>query len=611
MRHIMNRLERYLELVIVFLVLSLLCSPSARAAEIQEIDNDPASDTSEPIVEEVLPVEDQQPSAFTKANDGTLEFHARNLDIVSALTQLRLLEERNIVISNKVTGTVSADLYGLNFAEALRAILRASNLVARQEGSFLYVHTPEEAKRAAEEAKLLASEAEKLIIGRRKLITHIFHLYYTSAPEVAILLRPLASENGDMATTSASQKGIAADTEAAGGNDFASADTIVVSDYPENIEQMKRVVAKVDVRPRQILIEATILAASLNEDNSLGIDFNVLAGVDFRGMSASSPGGTSMTLGNVPSAKFDSGTISGDSNFISGLPAGGLNFGFIKNDIAVFIHALEQITDTTVLANPKILVLNKQRGEVMVGRRDGYITTTTTETSTIQTVEFLETGTRLIFRPYIGNDGYVRLEIHPEDSTGGLTDAGLPFEETAEVTTNVLVKDGSTIVIGGLFRDNMIINRGQVPWFGNIPIVGALFRRTRDDSTRQEVIILLTPHIIDDPANEDAEKLLSNTETLRVGARQGVQWHGRERLAQGHYRSARKYIDRGDKTRALYELNAAINLFPRFLEAIQLKEELLQERLAEPTGSAIKDLIANRIAKSQKPSEQPQRKGLQ
>ncbi len=76
-------------------------------------------------------------------------------------------------------------------------------------------------------------------------------------------------------------------------------------------------------------------------------------------------------------------------------------------------------------------------------------------------------------------------------------------------------------------------------------------------------------------------------------------------------KDASKYIDRGDKTRALYELNAAINLFPRFLEAIQLKEELLQERLAEPTGSAIKDLIANRIAKSQKPSDQPQRKGLQ
>ncbi|GAF84117.1 unnamed protein product, partial [marine sediment metagenome] len=196
------------------------------------------------------------------------------------------------------------------------------------------------------------------------------------------------------------------------------------------------------------------------------------------------------------------------------------------------------------------------------------------------------------------------------DSTGGLNDAGLPFEETTEVTTNVLVKDGTTIVIGGLFRDNMIIRRGQVPWFGNIPVLGAIFRRTRDDSTKQEVIILLTPHIIDDPANENADELLSETETLRVGMRQGLQWHGRERLAQGHYRSARKFFDKGNNARALWELNAAINLYPRFLEAIQLREELLGEKLAEPTGSAIKDLIINRIARSDKPSEQSEEKGL-
>ena len=604
----MNRFKRYSKIVIMLLTLFLPCQRLALASDSPDTNGDAPAEVSESIVEQLLPVEEQQVQAFSRTNDGTLEFHARNLDIVSALTQLRLLEERNIVVSNKVEGTISADLYGLNFEEALSAILRASGLVASQEGPFIYVHT-------AEEAKQLASEAAKLIIGRRRTITHIFHLYYASAPEVIGLLRPLASEQGNLAATSASEKGIAANTEAAGGNNFAATDTIVVSDYPENIEQMKRVVAKVDIRPRQVMIEATILTASLREDNALGIDFNVLAGVDFRQMGGTSPSGTSMGLGNVPAAELDGGMGSAHTDFISGLgitPGGaGLNIGILKNGIGLFIQALEQITDTTVLANPKVLVLNKQRGEVMVGRRDGYVTTTTTETSTVETVEFLETGTRLIFRPYVGNDGYVRLEIHPEDSTGGLTADNLPFEETAEVTTNVLVKDGSTIVIGGLFRDNMLVKRGQAPWLGNIPVVGALFRRTRDDSTRQEVIILLTPHIIEDPASENDEDLLADTEAIRVGSRQGLQWHGRERLAQGHYRSARKYIESGDKTRALCELNAAINLFPSFLDAIKLREELLQKKLAEPTGSAIRDLIANRITKPQRPSEQSQRKGLQ
>jgi len=560
---------------------------SAWAAENPEASSPTRGET---ISEQSPSAPGRQKEAFTRATDGTLEFHARELDVVSVLNQLRLIEKQNIVVSNKISGTISADLYAVSFEEALQAILRASNLAARREGPFIYVHTLE--------------EAEKLTAAERKLTTHIFHLYYTSAPEVVTLLKPLSSKQGYLASTTASEKGIPADKEAAGGNNFAAADAIVVLDYPENIEQMKEVVAKVDIRPRQVLIEATILAASLHEDNSLGIDFNALAGVDFRQMSATSPGGTSITLGNVPAAQLDQATLSANTNFISGLPAGGLNIGFVKNGIGVFIHALEQITDTTVLANPKVLVLNKQRGEVMVGRRDGYLTTTTTETSTVQTVEFLETGTRLIFRPYIGNDGYVRLEIHPEDSTGGLTEAGLPFEETAEVTTNVLVKDGQTIVIGGLFRDNMTARRGQIPWLGNIPWLGAVFRRTRDDNMKQEVIILLTPHIVDDPAaDEYSEQMLAETETLRVGMRQGLQWHGRERLAQGHFRAARKYLATGQKTRALWELNAAINLYPRFLEALQLREELLGEQLAEPTGSAIKDMIINRVSQPRNLSE--------
>jgi len=536
----------------------------------------------------------QKALAFTKDSHGKLEFHARNLDIVSALAQLRTIEKRNLIVSRNVSGTITADLYGVTFEQALQAILRMGDLVARQEGSFIYIYTRQEA------AAIAASSL--------RLQTHVFHLYYASAAEVVELLKPLLSPDGRLATTNAAEEGIAADTESAGGYRFAATDAVVVTDYPANIERMKKIVAQVDVRPKQVLIEATILAASLREDNSLGIDFTALVGVDFRQLSAVSTGGSNLVLGPLPDAQFDGTTINGSTNFTAGMPSGGLNIGYLKNGIAVFLHALEQVTDTTVLANPKVLVLNKQRGEVMVGRRDGYLTTTTTETATVQTVEFLETGTRLIFRPFIGNDGYVRLEIHPEDSTGGLTEAGLPFEETAEVTTNVLVKDGTTVVIGGLFRDNINARRAQVPVLGDLPLLGPAFRRTRDESVRQEVIILLTPHIIDDPAEDTySRQLLADAETMRVGLRRGLQWHGRQRLAQAHFRQAQKDLQRGDSRSALWRLTAAINLYPRFLEAIRLREELLAEPLAEPAGSAIKDLILNRIkASSQNQQTQPE-----
>jgi type II secretory pathway component GspD/PulD (secretin) len=432
----------------------------------------------------------------------------------------------------------------------------------------------------------------------------MFRLGYVSAEEALKLIQPLLSRDGKASATVASQKGIPTNKEGAGGNEYAAPDTLVVVDYPETIEQIQAVITEIDARPRQVMIEATILAASLQDDNSMGVDFVALCGIDFQGIGATSTGGGNVALGDVPTAQLDNSTTVAGTQFIDGLPKGGLKVGWLKNGIGAFVQALEQVTDTVVLANPKVLVLNKQRGEVMVGRRDGYKTVITTETTTIESVQFLETGTRLIFRPFVGTDGYIRLEIHPEDSTGGLTDTGLPFEETAEVTTNIVVKDGTTAVIGGLFRDNTKLLRGQVPLLGEIPGLGAAFRRTRDNVLKQEVIILLTPHIVDDPSQDKyARQLLDDSEKLRVGLRKGLQWHGRERLSQAYYRAASAHLDKGHRTLALWEADAAIGLQPAFIEAIRLREQILEKDFTEPSGSAIRDVVLKHIKGEQKPAE--------
>src|SRR5690606_15602917 len=134
-----------------------------------------------------------------------------------------------------------------------------------------------------------------------------------------------------------------------------------------------------------------------------------------------SPGVQDITTGLVPVQSLSETTLTARTDLNGAVPGGGFTFGIIKDQISLFIRALESVTDTNVIANPKVLALNKQFGQVIVGRRDGYITTTITETTATQTVEFLETGTILSFRPFIGDDGYVRMEIHPKDSTGGLT----------------------------------------------------------------------------------------------------------------------------------------------------------------------------------------------
>ena len=290
----------------------------------------------------------------------------------------------------------------------------------------------------------------------------------------------------------------------------------------------------------------------------------------------------------------------GTGNSFSSQVNGGLKLGVVSNNLAVFLSALESVTDTTVLANPKVLALNKQKGEVIVGRQDGYLTTTVTENAQTQTVQFLETGTRLIFRPFIGDDGYIRMEIHPEDSSGGLQgSANLPFKSTTEVTSNVLVKDNHTIVIGGLFRESSTSARGQIPILGNLPLAGPLFRQQRDQTVRQEIIILITPHIIkdDDAYSRTSEGERTEMEKLRVGVRKGMQPWGRERMAEVSYEWARDEMDKPnpDRCKALWHLDCALNLNPKFLEAIDLKEQITGKTVTDVDNSIIRKLVLNQV----------------
>ena len=281
-----------------------------------------------------------------------------------------------------------------------------------------------------------------------------------------------------------------------------------------------------------------------------------------------------------------------------------MQVGIVKNNLGVFISALEAVTDATILANPKVLVLNKQPGDVHVGQELGYQTTTVTQTTSTQTVQYLDTGTILTFRPFIGDDGYIRMEIHPEDSTGVLVN-NLPQKTTTEVTSNIMVKDGSTIVIGGLFRENSQTTRNQVPLLGSLPFAGPLFRSKADTTQRQEIIILLTPHIVKDDAayGRMGEQELREAERLRVGVRKGMMWFGRERLAESCYEDAVDEMNKPhpDIDKAIWHLNCAINLNPKFSEAIAMKEQLTGKEVTDVDNSTIRSFVQRAIIEDTAP----------
>jgi type IV pilus assembly protein PilQ len=569
----------------------------------------PAAGEVDPFAEAV-PVEAVQNRAGSGSADvrlsdmGTVEIHVNDANLVEVLRMLALQSQKNIVASRDVRGTVTANLYDVTVREALDAILLSNGYAYQEKGNFIYVYT--------------ARELQEMERANRVMRTEVFNLHYVSAEEAEEVIRQVLSSEARTSFTRSAQSGIAFNAADAGGHNYANGNVLVVTDYPEHLTEARRVLREVDARPQQVLVEATILRARLSEDNALGVDFTVLGGINFNQIEGA-PVETrrAAMTGNI----VDGGTGMGETGYTAGgttfAPAGvdGLKVGIVYNNVAAFITALEQVTDTVVVANPKVLTVNKQKGEVLVGRQDGYPVLVQRETSTVQDVKMLDSGTKLVFRPFIGNDGYIRMEVHPEDSIGQVIN-GLPIKQTTEVTTNVMVRDGHTIVIGGLFREQSESMRDQVPYLGNIPIVGNLFRSRRDRTVREEVIILLTPHVVKDDVaySRFSEEQLRSLERMRVGVRRGMMPWGRERLAESSYNRALSELDRDrpNRRKALWHLNGATNLNPMFSEAMDLKVTLTGQEITAVDGSSVRNfvrqqILTERAAPPAEPAEQDRR----
>jgi len=535
---------------LVALLLLGLTGGAAAAAVSNPVALTPAAVTNEQTIDP----NDAQYDAAT----GIMSFvrFGKDTTIRQGLSLLAAVCKKNIVPASGVDGPVMVSrLYNVTFEKALQAVL-GNNFKYEMDGEFVRVYTADEYKKKMEDPTRMAY----------KVIT----LYYITAAEAMKLIQPVLSggASAKFGQTSAAQKGISAGegslSSSGGGDDLALNDTLVIYDYPENLKRAEDVIRQLDIRPKQVLIEATILAARLNEDMRFGIDWNLLSGL-------------AVTSGVIVSG---AGVGTPIEQFGFARPAGstGLTVGVAAGNMRAVVTALESITDTTLLANPKILAVNKQEGAVLIGKKIGYEDTTTqTQTSTTQSVKFLETGTRLVFRPYIGDDGYIRMEIYPKDSDGVLKANGIPDETTTELRTNVVVKDGQTVVIGGLFRDSVVTSKDQVPILGNLPLVGVLFRGKTDRTSREEVVIILTPHIIAEPAQTHPDKRVQDLMLKREGAKGSLEAIDSAKIAEEAYAKAAKCYLEGDTCKALFFLKISLWARPTYLEALRLRERIIAE----------------------------------
>lgn len=507
----------------------------------------------------------------------TVQF--QDTDIAQALQMLSIQGQKNIITGKNVGGSVSANLFDVTVLEALDVILKANDLRYEEVGNFIYVYTRD--------------EWEQMQQARRKRESRRFTLEYIAAKDAGEFVMPLLSDVGKVSSIGITDSGIAPDVANGGEDSWAFQAMLVVNDYPENLQAIGDLLADIDTPPTQVSVESTIVSTRVNEDNAFGVDFTIIADVSFTDFTNPLSAINNLLTGNnTPGAKAtDTLGFQPADNRAGGVTSsvgqtsrpGGFKAGIISENASVFLRVLDEVTDTMILARPRVMALNRQRAQILVGERVGYLSTTQTETAATQTVQYLDTGIKLIFRPFISRDGSIRMELSPSVSEAVLRQVTdrlgggvvIPDEKTNQITTNIRVRDGQTIVLGGLFQEKTTISRRQLPWIGDIPILGTPFKGQDDKVERNEIIFLITPTIMNDAiAASWSEAGNEFAEAVRVGAREGLLPFSREAMSANRNREALDALAAGDRELALYHAENSLRINHNQPEMILLRKEL-------------------------------------
>ncbi len=552
--------------------------------------NAPLPTGSEPPIIEISPT-------------GTITLSAQNVPVDSLLELLSIRSKQNIVASDKVEGSVSVNLYNVPFSEALEAILAVNGLLSVREGAFIFVYTRAE-----------FADVEK---ARRPIATQVFTLQFMNALDAESFIKPMMSKEGQFASRGSAVAGFSPTLENGGADEYAFTTRVVVTDYEPNLAAIAKVLKEIDVQPQQVRVEATVISASIDEKNAYGLDIAAIGNLNFQSLvsRAISPMTVPDALKTGDKFGADYPTAAQAASMSNQVVVEGGNpnikMGFVTDDVAVFLSVLDDVTDTTVLARPAVTCLNRQRAAVLIGERVPYLSTTQNQTSTTQTVEFLDVGIKLTFRPFISDDGMIRMELLPSISDYRYEDVGsglkAPLETTQELRTNVRVRSGQTVVLGGLFSDKIVTQRRQVPFLSDIPLVGGALTGQGDSVERKEIIFLVTPTVIeDDKLYEEGKDSLDVVENVRVGARAGLLPFSREQITANYQQDAFQAYHDGDLPRALYYSNAALRMKPVSPAMQQLRERVMAMPGSEFQDSIDRTLIERRTFSPNTPSGAPE-----
>lgn len=406
-------------------------------------------------------------SGITRAAslDRPITLDADDASLPAVLKILAEKGELNIVTGPGVSaGKITIHLKDVPVEQAVNLVVRAAGLAYERIGNSILVA----------DSKALRDETG--------LSSYTLTLQYADATEVAVALKGL-SDN------------IQVDR---GGN------RLIVVTSPRVIADMQTIVAQLDQPARQVMLEARVIEVSTDGLKKLGIDWDLLNRQGFtfvEGTADATFGGTLDEPGGLTDAPGVSGTPG--TNDVWKLR----NFNRLPKAFRVFLDALVQDGNARVLASPKLVTLNGKEASMLSGTRIPYQTGQTVfatgAAAPTTTVQHEEVGIKLAITPLINADGYITVRIRPEVSsiTGFRgTSADLPVVATRQAETTVRLKDGNTVLIGGLLSEEETTNITRVPLLGDIPLLGRLFQHSKTTKAKRDLVIEVTPRLLPDPA---------------------------------------------------------------------------------------------------------------
>ncbi|MEM7316677.1 MAG: hypothetical protein AAF497_26385, partial [Planctomycetota bacterium] len=397
-----------------------------------------------------IPVAKDQQEGTIRVQQGadTVSLYVKDASLHQVINMVAKASGRNIVITDQASERISITLNQVPFDDAMEAILSVGGYTASLKNNILFV------SKVAQDDRLPAS-----IQGR---VMKVFTLDFAAADDVQAAIQPLLSGSGTSSI-------VRSDPD----DHRRTRELVVVEDLPRIVERIGRYVQRIDIPPRQVLIEAHILQVDLGDELRHGVNIERIAEL----------AGGDLSLEVRGFANRDAG-----QGFVATIDG---------NDVGAVIEAIKTTNETKTLAAPKVLVVNGQDAHLQVGEQLAYRTTLTTQTATQETIQFLPIGVVLDVRPQISRDGRILMYVKPKVSSGRINpESQLPEERKTEVETDVLLSDGEGLVIGGLIQETTSNDQAKVPWIGDLRKVGLLFQRRAQELSRSEIIVTLIPRIV-------------------------------------------------------------------------------------------------------------------